>query len=365
MKRILLIATGGTIACTKTEQGLAPGLDPEELMAYIPDASSICHVDTLQLLSIDSTNIQPEHWLMMEQALEENYEKYDGFVVTHGTDTLTYTAAALSYLIQGSRKPIVVTGAQKPIDAYITDARKNLRDSLRYASEDCASGVTIVFDGKAILGTRGKKTRSKSYSAMESINYPCLAFIGDDRITHYLHGGNGAGSAAYNAGAGRRCGAGKSADSAADPRSTAGEPETGGPVFYRGLYPRIFTLKLTPGMEPDVLDYIGERYAGIVIESYGAGGLPFHDQRNFLEKLECLSDQGKIVVITTQVMLEGSDLSIYEVGLRALKNYPVLQAYDMTLEAVVTKLMWILAVTRDFARVKELFYTAVNEDILL
>lgn len=326
-----MIATGGTIASTRTDCGLAPGIAPDELLSYIPDAGTICTVETLQLLNIDSTNIQPEHWLMMEEAIESNYGEYDGFVITHGTDTLTYTAAALSYLIQGSAKPIIITGAQKPIDAEITDARKNLRDSLRFACEDRAAGVYIVFDGRAILGTRGRKMRSKSYSAMESINYPFAAFIDDGRITHYLHNGEPAAQA----------------------------------VFYRELYPRIFTLKLTPGMEPDVLDYIGERYAGVVIESYGAGGLPFHNQRNFLEKLDSLSKKGKIVVIATQVMLEGSDLSVYEVGLKTLQNYPVLQAYDMTVEAAVTKLMWILAVTKDFEQVRELFYTAVNEDILL
>lgn len=331
MKKILLIATGGTIASTMTDHGLAPGMNPGQLMAYIPDAADICSVDALQLLNIDSTNIQPEHWSMMARTIEENYDRYDGFVITHGTDTLTYTAAALSYLIQGSDKPVVVTGAQKPIDADITDARKNLRDSLRFACEERSTGVYIVFDGRAILGTRGRKTRSKSYSAIESINYPVAAFIDDSRITHYLHGGE-----AY-----------------------------GGVTFYRELYPRIFTLKLTPGMEPDVLDYIGETYAGVVIESYGAGGLPFHNQRNFLEKLDGLSRKGKIVVITTQVMLEGSDLSIYEVGLKTLGNYPVLQAYDMTLEAVVTKLMWILAQTRDFTAVRDKFYKTINEDILI
>ncbi len=117
-------------------------------------------------------------------------------------------------------------------------------------------------------------------------------------------------------------------------------------------------------MEPDVLDYIGEKYEGVVIESYGVGGLPFLDKRNFLNKLKDLIDKGKIVVVATQVMFEGSDMDIYEVGVKALQQYNVLQAYDMTIEAVITKLMWIMAQTKNIEEVKELFYTKINEDSL-
>ncbi|MPM68485.1 L-asparaginase 1 [bioreactor metagenome] len=117
-------------------------------------------------------------------------------------------------------------------------------------------------------------------------------------------------------------------------------------------------------MEPDVLDYIGEKYEGVVIESYGVGGLPFLDKRNFLEKLGDLTEKGKIVVVATQVMFEGSDMGVYEVGVRALKQFNVLQAYDMTIEAAITKLMWIMAQTKDFDEVKEKFYTRINEDSL-
>lgn len=118
-------------------------------------------------------------------------------------------------------------------------------------------------------------------------------------------------------------------------------------------------------MEPDILDYIGDHYDAVVIESYGVGGLPFADQRNFLSKLETLTQKGRIVVVATQVVSEGSDMSIYEVGFKALNQYNVLQAYDMTVEAAVTKLMWILAKTKDYAQVKELLYTRINDDLLL
>ena len=111
MKKILLIATGGTIASRKTEEGLAPSITPQELLAHVPDAAALCQIHTLQPLNLDSTNIRPEHWLELARLIEDHYSAYDGFVLCHGTDTLAYTASALSYLIQHTRKPIVLTGA--------------------------------------------------------------------------------------------------------------------------------------------------------------------------------------------------------------------------------------------------------------
>lgn len=329
-KNILLIATGGTIASKKTEEGLAPQITSEELLGYVPEIKEFCNVDTLQLLNIDSTNIQPEYWILMVEAIEKNYEKYDGFVISHGTDTMSYTSAALSYFIQNLDKPVIVTGAQKPINVDITDAKKNLLDSFRFAAEKDVCGVYLVFDGKAIVGTRARKVKSKSYSAFESINFPIAAIIDDNRITKYIRN----------------------------------EKFAEGVKFYKNIFPSIFLLKLVPGMEPDVLDYIGEKYEGVVIESYGVGGIPFLDKRNFLEKLDSLTENGKIIVIATQVMFEGSDMGIYEVGIKALNKLNVLQAYDMTIEAVITKLMWIMAQTKDFNEVKKLFYTRINEDSL-
>jgi len=330
-KSILLIATGGTIASKKTINGLAPSITSDELMEYVPEIKEFCNVDTIQILNIDSTNIQPEYWTLISETIENVYEKYDGFVISHGTDTMAYTASALSYLIQNSSKPIIITGSQKPINAEITDARKNMLDSFRFACDINSKGVYIVFDGKAIIGTRARKVKSKSYSAFESINFPVAALIDDKRISKYIR-----------------------------------NEESNGPVkFYNKIYPSIFLLKLAPGMEPDVLDYIGEKYEGIVIESYGVGGLPFLDKRNFLGKLGKLSENGKIVVVATQVMLEGSDMDVYEVGIKALKQYKIIQSYDMTVESVITKLMWIMAETKDYNEVKEKFYTKINDDILL
>lgn len=330
MKQILLLTTGGTIASVQTENGLVPATSGEEIVSYIPEVREICNLEVKQILNLDSTNLQPEHWVKMAKEIQREYENYDGFVVTHGTDTMAYSAAALSYLIQNSAKPIILTGAQKPISAPITDAKKNLLDSVRFALKDGVKGVYIVFDGKAILGTRARKIRSKSYSAFDSINYPVAAFIDEKRILQYVDT----------------------------------EEESGEVQFFDKVNPRVFLLKLIPGMEPDVLKYISSRYDAIIIESYGVGGIPFYDRRNFMAELEELTREGKIVVIATQVMHEGSDAEVYEVGFKAINEYNVLQAYDMTVEAAAVKLMWIMAKTRDFAQIQKEFYHPVNHDIL-
>ena len=186
MKQILLIATGGTIASKSTERGLAPQISAEEIIGYIPSAKEFCQIDTAAPFNLDSTNVNSRHWLELARLIEKKYEYYDGFVICHGTDTMAYTAAALSYLIQNNRKPVVITGAQRPIDLPITDARSNLLDSLRFASDDRAHGVSIVFGGKVIAGTRARKERSKSYNAFSSINYPDIASIHDQRIIFYI-----------------------------------------------------------------------------------------------------------------------------------------------------------------------------------
>lgn len=219
MKKILLIATGGTIASKKTENGLTPQITPEELLSYIPQIKEICQVKTVQPFNIDSTNMEPKHWSILVKTIRQEYKNYDGFVIAHGTDTMAYTAAALSYMIQNSDKPIVITGAQRPINMDITDAKTNLWDSFLYAADSQSQGVQIVFDGKVIAGTRAKKIRSKSYNAFSSIDFPCLAMIQNGKIMRYI------------------------------PMEKFREEVN----FYENLEHRIFLLKLTPGMSEEIL----------------------------------------------------------------------------------------------------------------
>ena len=326
MKKILLIGTGGTIASEMTEGGLTPELTTEQLLSQVPAISGICGVDCIQLLNLDSTNITPGHWRMMARCVRTHYGEYDGFVITHGTDTMAYTAAALSYLIQGSPKPIVLTGAQKPIGFDSTDSKVNLMDAFRCAAEDLP-GVSIVFNNRVILGTRAKKTRSKSFQAFSSINYPDLGVLRDGVLLRYI-------------------------------RQACREA----PVFFDRLDTKVALLKLVPGVDRGLADYLLERNDALIIESFGVGGLP-EDSGLY----DCIRDAmaaGKTVVLTTQVENEGSDLGVYHVG-HALKNdLGVLEAYDMTTEAVVAKLMWILGQTRRREEIVRLFYTPVAQDIL-
>ena len=325
-KRILMIGTGGTIAAAVTQSGLAPELTSQQLLEHIPAISSICQVENLQLMNLDSTNIGPEHWLAMARCLREHYGEYDGFVITHGTDTMAYTAAGLSYLVQGSPKPIVLTGAQKPIGFDSTDSKVNLIDAFRVASSDMP-GVSIVFNGKVILGTRAQKTRSKSLQAFSSINYPFLGVLRDGALLPFIR---------------QSCGA--------------------EPTFYSTLDTRVGLLKLIPGMERALLDFQLAHCDALIIESFGVGGLP--EAGGFYESVRRGLEQGKTVVLTTQVQNEGSDLMVYHVGHRLKNKLGVLEAYDMTTEAVTAKLMWILGQTRDKEEVERLFYTPVACDLL-
>ena len=301
MKKILLIGTGGTIASEVSDSGLAPELTTEQLLSHIPAISDICDVDCVQLLSLDSTNITPAHWLRMVRCIREHYDGYDGFVLTHGTDTMAYTAAGLSYLIQGSPKPIVLTGAQKPIGFDSTDSKINLTDAFRCAAEDMP-GVSIVFNNQVIPGTRARKTRSKSFQAFSSINYPNLGILRDGVLLRYIR---------------QECGK--------------------APVFYDTLDTKVALMKLVPGADRAQADFLLERNDALIIESFGVGGLP--EAGGFYDCVRYWMDNGRTVVLTTQVANEGSDLGVYHVG-HALKNdLGVLEAYDMTTEAVTAKLM--------------------------
>lgn len=329
MKRILMLGTGGTIASEMTPEGLTPELTPAQLLRYVPAIENLCEVDCLSLFSLDSTNITPAHWMTVTRALEENYDAYDGFVISHGTDTMAYTAAALSYTVQGAGKPVILTGAQKPINYDSTDSKRNLMDAFVCACSDELHGVAIVFNGRVILGTRARKTCSKSFAAFSSINYPVLATLQDHRLMQYI-------TPEYL------------------PR----------PIFSENLNERVGLLKMAPGMEEELLAFMLERNDALIIECFGVGGLPSYSGSRLLEIIRSQTARGKFVVMTTQVQNEGSDLTVYSVGHRLKQNPMILEAYDMTTEAVYAKMMWILGRTRESEEVSRLFYTPVAHDIL-
>ena len=328
MKKILIIGTGGTIASGNMGEGLTPVLTTEQLLNFVPSVREICHVECVQPFSMDSTNICPEHWVQLAILLREQYDRYDGFVICHGTDTMAYTAAALSYLVQGAQKPVILTGAQKPISFDSTDSKINLTDAVICASSDTLHGVMVVFNGKVIQGTRACKTNSKSYEAFSSINYPYLGVLRDGRLFPYIENGY-----------------------------------LDKPVFYDRLDSRVALLKLIPGTRCSLVSYMLEQNDALIIEAFGVGGLPDYAGNDLLSVIEDGVRNGKTVVLTTQVQNEGSDIRVYQVGYRAYQCPRILEAFDMTTEAVCAKLMWILARTDDMKSIQKLFYTPVSNDI--
>ena len=328
MKHILLITTGGTIASSESDNGLSPALTSEELISHVPEIEKICRVSTVQLYSLDSTNMRPEYWLEISRYIRQVYNDYDGFVITHGTDTMAYAASMLHYLVQNSRKPIVLTGAQIPIEKRDTDARENLTDAFMYAADDFACGVHIVFGDKIIAATRARKTRTKSFNAFSSIDYPEIGFIRGS-VKYFIR-----------------------------------EKVEGEPIFCDGIDPSVMVVKLIPGMSADIFDYIADRYHAVIIESFGVGGLPYYDNDEFVEKIEHLISRGVRIVITTQVPHEGSDMGVYQVGLRIKQKYEIPEAYDMTTETVVAKVMWALPQSKTAADFAKLFYTPIGNDMI-
>lgn len=350
MKHILLIATGGTIASAEDGNGLSPALTGEELARSVPEIEGLCELDIVQPMNIDSTNMRPADWLCIAEVIRENYDAHDGFVVLHGTDTMSYTAAALSYLIQDSPKPIVLTGSQQPMGNPFTDAKINLYQSLVYAVSDRSRDVSIVFGGYAIAGTRARKQRTMSFNAFNSINYPVLAYLRQDKIIC-------SGSAAVSAGP-AEC------DCAGDGAARAADGALDEPRFYTELNSRVCALKLTPGLTPDIFRLLKPDYDAVILETFGMGGVPERgaDGASYQEAIFDWVDSGRTVVMTTQVPEEGLDLGVYEVG-RAYAEHPgILKGGDMTTEALVAKTMWALGQTRDADELQRLFYRPINHD---
>ncbi|MCO7126553.1 asparaginase [Sporolactobacillus shoreicorticis] len=328
MKKILVLATGGTIVSTLQQNGLAPGLSLEQLSYYFKESHhSDAQISFQVLMNKDSTNMQPEDWLHIARTIYENRHQYDSFIITHGTDTMAYTAAGLSYLLSGIDKTIVITGSQVPISFRKTDAKKNIEDALTFAEHAELSGVYVVFDGKAILGTRAIKMRTKSYDAFNSINFPYIAAISQGRLDILYR------------------------------------PETETINFENkmNLCPNVFLVKAFPGLSPQFFDFIKKNAKGLIIESFGNGGLPF-EKRNLVTYVYDLVHSGIPVVITTQCLEEGQNMSIYEVG-KKVGEAGGITAGDMNTEAIVAKLMWILGTTNDLSEVKRRLQTPIAHDL--
>ena len=376
MKRILLIATGGTIASAEDGNGLSPALTGEELARSVPEIEGLCELDIVQPMNIDSTNMRPADWLRIAEVIREGYDAHDGFVVMHGTDTMAYTAAALSYLIQGSPKPIILTGSQQPMGNPFTDAKINLYQSLVYAADDRSRDVSIVFGGYAIAGTRARKQRTMSFNAFASVNYPVLAYLRQGKIIRSGSVAVAAGLAEAETGACQTCAAEDAKAPYCEETESVGcetaerrnlasaKAACTPPRFFSAVDGRVCVLKLTPGLTPDIFRLLKPDYDAVILETFGMGGVPElgADGASYQEAIFDWVDSGRTVVMTTQVPEEGLDLGVYEVG-RAYAEHPgILKGGDMTTEALVAKTMWALGQTRDPHELQSLFYQTINHD---
>ncbi len=316
LPKLALLATGGTIASLHTATGLAPAMRAEEILAACPDLSLQADIWVNDVFSLDSSNIQPEEWQILAHAVLQAAQNCEGIVITHGTDTMAYTASALSFMLQELNIPVVLTGSQLPIKHPLSDAPSNLTEAFCAAAQ-AAPGVYVAFHHKLIYGTRAVKMRTLGFDAFDSINAPAVGYFDADGL-HIKQNEN--------------CFEIKDTFSVS-PSSL-------------NIDPRVFLLKLMPGTNPEIFRHIiAAGYKGLVIEAFGLGGLHYI-RRNLIESLDLLNEHNILTFVTTQCLYEKADFSVYEVGRNVLKG-SIFGAHDMTTEAALTKLMWILGDTQN------------------
>ena len=307
MKKIALLATGGTIASVESGDGLAPGINAAEILGHLPSLEGEVEIIYRDVFSLDSSNIQPEEWRIIARAAYDAVQEADAVVITHGTDTMAYSAAALSFMLRGLQKPVVFTGSQLPLRHPFSDGPMNLNEAIMVA-RTAPGGVYVVFNHNIIPGTHAVKLRTTSFDAFGSVNARMAGYIDADGVQYH---------------------------------ATEVQPVQNGFELRDEIDPRVFLLKLMPGTDPGVFDWIAQAgMKGVVLEAFGLGGLHYI-RRNLVDKLRMLSEKGIYTLVTTQCLYEKTDFTIYEVGRNILSGH-VFSGRDMTSEAAVTKLMWVL-----------------------
>jgi L-asparaginase len=340
MSKVLLISTGGTITMVReqTSGALVPA-DLETFKAFMPEpfAGSI-QVD-IQAFDpmIDSSDIGPDSWRRMAEMVYDHYEEYDGFVILHGTDTMSYSASALSFMLENLGKPVVFTGSQLPVGVLRSDARENLLTAIEIAAEQDEEGnavvpeVAIYFEDRLFRANRTTKRNAEHFSAFNSYNYPALAKAGV-HITyqpHLIH---------YS-----------------DPNLPL--------TLHTEFDTHVAVLKLFPGIQPEVVRSLlrtpGLR--GVALETFGAGNAPSAEW--LYDELKAAVDRGILIVNKTQCNTGSVEMGLYAVSLNLMRA-GVLSGYDITTEALLTKMMLLLGEhPDDMERVRALIGTSLCGEV--
>ena len=325
--KVCIIATGGTIASVTDEKtrSLRPGLSVKELLSTLPKGMSDVEVVHRDLFQMDSANLQPHHWQEISEEIlrvSEEIPDLTGIVVTHGTDTMVYSASAVSFMIQDFGKPIVFTGSQISATVPWSDGPRNLLDAIRVAAFADLGETCIVFNGEIHRATRTKKTRSNTYDAFDTMDPQPLGVIARDIVLYE----------------GRR------------------RRHNLVPRFDTRLDDSVFLLKVFPGIPPKILNRIVDLgFHGIIVEGYGEGSLP-SEENPLTGGISQAISRGCFVVVSSQCTFGQADLSVYEVG-RAAMEAGAMGAHDMTSEATFVKLAWVLGHTRDPDQVRKMMMT--------
>ena len=317
-KKILLLTTGGTIASMPGGEGLEPHRS-DVMERELNQLRTYYDISVRDVMCLDSSNIRPEEWQLIARDIFTHRVGFDGIVVSHGTDTMAYTASAVTFMLPDIDLPVVFTGSQLPLADMLSDGPENLRTAFAMAATGCP-GVFLAFDRKVMLGCRAVKVRASGFSAFESVN-------------------------ARYAGRVSNLGLVLDPDVLPKPRGEA--------RLRDDISKNVFLLKLTPGLNPAVFDMLAAMgYKGIVIEAFGLGG--FNVLNKGLRGIQRAVEDGVSVVVTTQCLYDSADLRVYQVGNRLL-DMGVIQGRDMTSEAAMTKLMWAIGQGMEQSEIAALF----------